>query len=109
MLIFEYNTFFNQSDHLVRIIRQEIRDSRVGKLYSCGRTKSSTAVNCIGVQVFQELKPAMQIKPFSVLPDGSNDVGFEEKFYNSSHVQRKTWKSYEPVCLYELFTETRCN
>ena len=79
MFIFQHNTFFNQSDHLARIIRQEFRDSRIGKLYSFGRTKTSATVKCISDQVFLELKSAMQIKSFSVLPNGCNDVAFEKK------------------------------
>ena len=79
MFIFQHNTFFNQLDHLARIIRREFRESRIGKLYSFGRTKTSATANCISDQVFQELKSAMQIKPFGVLPNGCNDVAFEKK------------------------------
>lgn len=80
MFLFQHNTYFNESDHLTRIIRQEFHDSKAAKVYLCGRTKTSTTVNCIGDRVFKELKSAIQTQPFSVSLDASSDVGIEKMF-----------------------------
>ena len=70
----------NISDHLFRIIRKEFPDSKAGKDYSCGRTKTPAIVNCIGDLVFEELKSALQTQPFSVMLDASNHKGIEKMF-----------------------------
>ena len=78
MFIVQHNTFFNLSDHLTKIVRQEFSDSQAGRGCSCGRTKTAALINCIGDHVFNDLKSSMQLQTFSIMLDASNDTGIEK-------------------------------
>ena len=49
-------------------------------------------INCVGDQVFEELKAGMQTQPFSLMLDASYDVGIEKMFpiYNTNFKQIMT-------------------
>ena len=91
MFIAHHITLFNLLDNLDRIIRQEFRDSRAWKVYSCGRTKTSSIVNCI--RVFEELKSAIQTLPLKLK---------KKNFHEATHVMCP-WSFISLTSLYQLF------
>jgi hypothetical protein len=80
MLLIQHNTFFNISDHLCPLIRNEFKGSQVAQSFSCSRTKTAAIVNCLGDHFFEELKSDMQEMPYSLMLDGSNDNGIQKMF-----------------------------
>ena len=80
MLLIQHNTFFNISDHLCPLIRNEFKGSQVAQSFSCSRTKTAAIVNCLGDHFFEELKFDMQEMPYSLMLDGSNDNGIQKMF-----------------------------
>ena len=68
----------NISDHLTPIINKYFKDSDAGKAYMCRRTKTAAIVNCIGDDVFENVKSSMQQGPFSLLLDVNNDTGIQK-------------------------------
>ncbi|CAB4009886.1 ATP-dependent DNA helicase [Paramuricea clavata] len=80
MLLIQHNTFFNISDHLCPLIRNEFKGSQVAQSFSCSRTKTAAIVNCLGDHFFEELKSNMQEMPYSLMLDGSNANGIQKMF-----------------------------
>ena len=80
MLLVQHNTFFNISDHLCPLIRNEFKGSAVAESFSCSRTKTAAIVNCLGDHFFENLKTDMQNLPYSLMLDSSNDNGVEKMF-----------------------------
>ena len=80
MLLVQHNTFFNISDHLCPLIRNEFKGSAVSESFSCSRTKTAAIVNCLGDHFFENLKTDMQNLPYSLMFDSSNDNGVEKMF-----------------------------
>ena len=80
MLLTQHNTFFNISDHLCPLIRNEFKGSEVAQLFSCSRTKTAAIVNCLGDHFFDKLKSDMQNMPYSLMLDASNDNGIQKMF-----------------------------
>ena len=80
LLIVHHNTFFNISDHLMRYVKGEFKDSKATKNFSCGRTETAAIINCIGDDTKQELEKDMSQSPFSIMVDGSNYAGLEKMF-----------------------------
>ena len=80
MLLIQHNTFFNISDHLCPLIRNEFKGSEVAQSFSCSRTKTAAIVNCLGENFFSELKSDMQNMPYSLMLDSSNDNGIQKMF-----------------------------
>ena len=79
MMLVQHNTFMN--DHLTTpIINKYFKDSDAGKAYMCRRTKTAAIVNCIGDDVFENVKSSMQQGPFSLLLDASNDTGIQKMY-----------------------------
>ena len=66
--------------YFTKIVRYEFSDSQAGRGYSCGKTKTATIINCIGDHVSNDLKFAMQLQPFSIMLDASNDTGIEKMY-----------------------------
>ncbi|KAJ8030946.1 hypothetical protein HOLleu_27502 [Holothuria leucospilota] len=80
MLLIQHNTFFNISDHLTPLIRNEFKGSTVAESFSCSRTKTAAIVNCLGDHFFEKLKTDMQNQPYSLMLDASNDTGLQKMF-----------------------------
>ena len=80
MMLVQHNTFMNISDHLTPIINKHFKDSDAGKAYMYRRTRTAAIVNCIGDDVFENVKSSMQQGPFSLLLDASNDTGIQKMF-----------------------------
>ena len=80
MLLIQHNSFFNISDHLSPLIRSEFKASQAAENVSCGRTKTVAIVNCLGDHFFKKLKSDMQERPYSLMLDGCNDIGFSKMF-----------------------------
>ncbi|CAB3991851.1 Hypothetical predicted protein, partial [Paramuricea clavata] len=80
LMIVHHNTFFNLSDHLTPIIKSEFHGSAAAEKFSCGRTKTSAIVNCIGADFKIELVNYMKNSPFSIMIDGSNDNGIAKMY-----------------------------
>ena len=80
MLLVQHNSFFNISDHLCPLIRNEFKGSATAGQFSCSRTKVATIVNCLGDHFFKELVTDMQNLPYSLMLDSSNDNGLEKMF-----------------------------
>ena len=80
LMIVHHNTFFNVSDHLTQIIKSEFHGSAAAEQFSCGRTKTSAIVNCIGAEFKAQLVNDMQNLPFSIMIDGSNDTGIAKMY-----------------------------
>ncbi len=80
MLLIQHNTFFNLSDHLCPLIRNEFKGSEVARSFSCSRTKTAAIVNCLGDHFFNELISEMQNMPYSLMLDSSNDNNIQKMF-----------------------------
>ena len=80
MLLVQHNSFFNISDHLCPLIRNEFKGSATAEQFSCSRTKVAAIVNCLGDHFFKELVTDMQNLPYSLMLDSSNDNGLEKMF-----------------------------
>ena len=80
MLLIQHNTFFNLSDHLCPLIRNEFKGSEVARSFSCSRTKTAAIVNCFGDHFFNELISEMQNMPYSLMLDSSNDNNIQNMF-----------------------------
>ena len=79
MLVAHHNTFFNLSDHLTPYIN-EFKGSRATANFSCGRTKTVAIVNCVGNQFQLDLIADLKNLAFSLILDGSNDIGVLKMF-----------------------------
>ena len=86
LLIVHHNTFFNLSHHLTQYVKGEFKDGKAAKNFSCGRTKKSAIINCIGDDIKQELVKDMSQSPFSIMVDGSNNAGLEKMFPICVHI-----------------------
>ena len=86
MLLVQHNMFFNLSDHLCTLIRNELKASAVAESFSCSRTKTAAIVNCLEDNFFQKLKIDMQNLPYSLMLDSSNDNGVEKTFPVMVHI-----------------------
>ena len=53
-----YNIFFNLSDHLTPIIKQELKESTVAYIFSCSRI--AAIVNCLGDHNVDSIVKEMQ-------------------------------------------------
>ena len=80
MLLVQHNIFFNVSDHLTAIIKQEFKESNAAQKFSCSRTKTAVIVNCLGDHYFDSLVKEMQELPFSIMLDASNDNGLAKMY-----------------------------
>ncbi len=80
MLLVQHNSFFNISDHLCPLIRNEFKGSATAEQFSCSRTKVAAIVNCLGDHFFKELVTDMQNLPYCLMLDSSNDNGLEKMF-----------------------------
>ena len=80
MLLIQHNTFFNISDHLCPLIRNEFKGSEVAQSFSCSRTKTAAIVNCLTDHLFDKLKLEMQNMPYNLMLDASNDKGIQKMF-----------------------------
>ena len=75
VMLVHHNTFFNISDHMTPYIQREFKGSSAAENFSCGRTKTSAMINCIGNFLQEKLVTDMRSWPFSIMIDGSNDNG----------------------------------
>ena len=73
-------TFFNLMNHLSPFLKKEFKYSPTVDLFSSGRTKAATIVNCIDDRFFEELKSDMQEYSFSIMVDPSNDTDIQKMF-----------------------------
>ena len=80
MMIVHHNTFFNLSDHLTRLVNSEFQGSAAAENFTCGRTKTSAIINCLGNEFKAELVEDMKKFPFSFMIDGSNDTGIAKMY-----------------------------
>ena len=80
MMLVQHNSFFNISDHLSSLIRNEFKGSAVAEHFSCSRTQVAATVNCLGDHFFENLVTDMQNLPYSLMLDSSNDNGLEKMF-----------------------------
>jgi len=75
----EHNLPLAAADHLGSLIRCSFPDSKIAQNYSCARTKSTCLLNdAISPDLLSSLVSDMQIRPFSLCVDGSNDSGLQK-------------------------------
>ena len=67
MMIVHHNTFFNLSDHISPLVREEFHGH-------------AAIVNCIGTSLRDSLVEELKSWPFSLMVDGSNDHGLYKMF-----------------------------
>ena len=72
--------FFNLSDHLAPIIKQEFKESTAAQKFSCSRTITAAIVNCLGDHYFDSIVKEMQELPFSIMLDACNDNGLAKMY-----------------------------
>ena len=77
-MLVHHNTFFNLSDHMMQDKNTEFKGSTDAENFSCGGTKTSAIINCIGNFLQEQLIQDMKNWPFSIMVDGSNDTGLEK-------------------------------
>lgn len=66
-------------DHLSPLIRRIFPDSGTATKYHCASTKATCILNqAVAPQLKKKLIDSMQINPFSIAVDGSNDVGLNK-------------------------------
>ena len=77
-MLVHHNTFFNLSDNMTQYVKTKFKGSPTAENFSCGHTKTSAIVNCIGNFLQEQLIQDMKNWPFSIMMDGSNDTGLEK-------------------------------
>ena len=80
MMIVHHNTFFNLSEHISPLVREEFHGHAAADGFHCGRTKTAAIVNCIGTSLRDSLVEELKSWPFSLMVDGSNDHGLYKMF-----------------------------
>ena len=86
MILVQHHTFFNLSDHLTPIIKQEFKESIAAQKFSCSRTITAAIVNCLGDHYFDSVVNEMQELPFSIMLDASNDNGLANMYPSTMRI-----------------------
>ena len=63
MMLIQHNCFFNITDHLSPLIRNEFKGSDAAQSFHCTRTKTAAIVNCLGDYFFDKIKEGMKQWP----------------------------------------------
>lgn len=96
----EHNIAFLAADHLTKLLKSCLHDSKIMQEVSFGRTKATQiCTNVIGKYQFEKLREIIKVNKFSVLIDESTDVGCVKtmciciRFYDDStkKVETKLW------------------
>lgn len=77
--VIEHNLPINCSDHAGHLFRKMFPDSKIAKNYACARTKTTAIINEFSLKEESLITESLNIHPFSVATDGSNDV--DSKLY----------------------------
>ena len=75
-VLVHHNTFFNLPDHMTQYVKTTFKGSSAAENISCGCTKSSAIVNCIGKFLQEEL--IQDIKNWPLMIHGSNHIDLEK-------------------------------
>ena len=67
LLCWHINTFFNLLDHKMQYVKSEFKGSSNAENFSCGGTKTSAIVNCIGNLLQEQLIQNIKNWPFSIM------------------------------------------
>lgn len=77
----QHNIPFSTMDHLAKLLKESIPDSKIFQKLEIGRPKTTAIIkNMIGAEYKKELTEKLRKVPFSILADKSTDISSEKIF-----------------------------
>ena len=80
ILVAHHSTFFSLPDHLTKLTSKEFTGCEAGKIFACGRTKTTNIIYCIGAYMKQGLINRMKVETFNIMLDISNHTRLHKMF-----------------------------
>ncbi|XP_064648741.1 uncharacterized protein LOC135500955 [Lineus longissimus] len=71
--IVKMNLPLTAADEFTKVVKEAFPDSKIAKLYGCGRSKTTAIVKHMAAEIKDEMKEKMKTGAFSIATDGSND------------------------------------
>ena len=78
-MLAEMNIPMNTADTFTRAVKVMFPDSEIARKFQCGRSKATALVKELSHTAREDLLTSMQMMPFTVSTDGSNDDGTGNK------------------------------
>ena len=103
MLLANQNIPLAFADHLSPLLSDIFPDSKIAKKYASAATKTTCMINGSFAPYFQrELVSVMKSDPYSLLTDGSNDVGLHKMNPVTEYLTSilKRWKAASLTCVW---------